>query len=104
MRHFDQTRGFGGMTRHAATRCKQRGIRTDVVNLIRDHFDRDHHAGAGAAAISISRQRLLELSAEGVPASGDRPGRPHRPDRRRRRGDRDRDQPSHLVCPLSLWC
>jgi hypothetical protein len=69
VRQFDQVCGVGGMTLHAVTRCKQRGIKTEVVELIRTHFDRDHHAGAGAAAISISRRRLAELSAEGVPAS-----------------------------------
>jgi hypothetical protein len=69
MCHFNQSCGFEDMTRHAATRCKQRGIRTEVVNLIRAHFDRDYHAGAGAVAISISRRRLAELLAEGVPAS-----------------------------------
>jgi hypothetical protein len=69
MRHLDYSSGFGIMSLHAASRCRQRGIRSDVVNLIRAQFDRDHDAGAGSAAFSISGQRLAELRAEGVPAS-----------------------------------
>jgi hypothetical protein len=39
------------------------------VDLILAEFDRDHHAGAGASACSISRRRLIELQERGVPAS-----------------------------------
>ena len=57
---------FGDLSNHAATRCGQRGIRIQVLNLVLAHFDRDHHAGAGASAISISRRRLSELQRDGV--------------------------------------
>jgi hypothetical protein len=69
MDHFDTQDELGRMTKHAVTRCNQRGIRTEVVGLVLAHFDRDCHAGAGAAAISISRTRLLELQRDGVPAA-----------------------------------
>jgi len=69
MDHFNRQDQFGHMTDHAVTRCNQRGIRTEVVDLVLAHFDRDHHAGAGAAAVSISRPRLAELQTDGVPAA-----------------------------------
>ena len=69
MRHLDYSSGFGIMSLHAASRCRQKGIRSEVVDLIRAQFDRDYDAGAGVAAISISRQRLAALRAEGFPAS-----------------------------------
>jgi hypothetical protein len=76
MRQFDYPSRFGCMTVHAATRCRQRGIKSEVVNLILTHFDRDHHAGAGARAVFISRQRLAELESVGVSAAViDRAGR-----------------------------
>ena len=68
MDHFDRHGELGRMTNHAVMRCNQRGIRTEVVGLVLAHFDRDFHAGAGAAAISISRARLAELQRDGVPA------------------------------------
>jgi hypothetical protein len=67
--HFDHPCSFGNMTRHALTRCKQRGIRTGVVDLVLAQYDLEHHAGAGATAVSISRRRLAKLRADGVPAS-----------------------------------
>ena len=69
MYHFDRHDELGRMTEHAVTRCNQRGIRTEVVGLVLAHFDRDCHAGAGAAAISISRARLAELQRDGIPAA-----------------------------------
>jgi hypothetical protein len=57
------------MTNHAVTRCNQRGIRADVVDLVLTHFDRDCYAGGGAAAVSISKPRLAELQTDGVPAA-----------------------------------
>jgi len=55
------------MTTHAVTRCSQRGIKKQVVDFVLANFDRDYDAGDGAAAISISRDRLAELEEEGVP-------------------------------------
>jgi hypothetical protein len=54
-------------TDHAVARCQQRGISRDVVNLVLANFDRDHHAGGGAAAISISKGRLRDLERAGYP-------------------------------------
>jgi len=39
------------------------------VDLILGQFDRDHHAGAGVVAVSISRRRLAELQEEGFSVS-----------------------------------
>lgn len=69
MDHFDRHDQFGRMTDHAVTRCNQRGIRTELLDFVLAHFDRDWHASAGAAAISISRRRLVELQTDGVPAA-----------------------------------
>src|SRR5262245_20096791 len=55
------------LTRHAKSRCKQRGISTDVIKLVMANFDRDCEAREGAMAISISRRRLRELEVQGVP-------------------------------------
>jgi hypothetical protein len=57
------------LTRHAETRCKQRGIRKDIIGFVTANFDRDCEAREGAAAISISRKRLRELETQGVPVS-----------------------------------
>lgn len=57
------------MTGHAEARCRQRGIKSESVDLIVANGDREHHAGAGCTAISLSRSRMTELQAEGVPAS-----------------------------------
>jgi hypothetical protein len=69
MDRFDAQHQFGRITNHAAMRFNQRGIRTEVVDLVLAHFDQDYHAGASAAAISISRARLPELQRNGVPAA-----------------------------------
>ncbi len=69
MDHFDPRDQFGHMSKHAVTRCNQRGVRDQVVKLVLTHFDRDCHAGAGAAAVSISRARLAELRTVGVPSA-----------------------------------
>jgi hypothetical protein len=54
------------LTHHAAARCRQRGIRTEVVNFVMANFDCDHYAGDGATAISISRRLLAELEVQGA--------------------------------------
>lgn len=70
MEHLEKSQDqFWRMTNHAVTRCNQRGIRTEVVEFVLSQFDRDCHAGAGAAAVSISRARLAELQTDGVPAA-----------------------------------
>jgi hypothetical protein len=64
----EQNEGFGlPLTRHATARCSQRGIKKDVIDLVVANFDRDYGAREGAAAISISRERLAELEGEGIP-------------------------------------
>jgi hypothetical protein len=68
MRRIDYPDGFGRMSKHATTRCQQRGIRTEVINLILANYDSDYNAGAGATALSISRRRLAQLLAEGFRA------------------------------------
>jgi hypothetical protein len=69
MDRFDSQDQFGHLTSHAVKRCNQRGIRTEVVDFVLAHFDRDCHAGTGAAAVSISRARLAELETDGVSAA-----------------------------------
>ena len=64
---FDRQDQFGHMSKHAVTRCNQRGVRDHVVKLVLTHFDRDCNASAGAAAVSISRARLAELRTAGLP-------------------------------------
>jgi hypothetical protein len=66
--HLDIPDQIKDMTKHAAARCNQRGIRAEVVDFVLTHFDRDHHAGAGAVAVSISRRHLARLQLDGVPA------------------------------------
>lgn len=55
------------LTRHAEVRCSQRGIPSEVVQFVLANFDLDHHAGAGVAAISISKPRLRLLEEQGAP-------------------------------------
>lgn len=55
------------LTGHATTRCNQRGIKKDIIDLVVANFDRDYETHDGATAISISRERLAELEGEGVP-------------------------------------
>lgn len=55
------------LTKHAEARCHQRGITSDVVQLVLKNFDQDHHAGGGAEALSISRGRVQILLDEGTP-------------------------------------
>jgi hypothetical protein len=69
MDHFDRPDQIKDMAKHAAARCNQRGIRAEVVDFVLTHFDRDHHAGAGAVAVSISRRCLAQLQPDGVPAT-----------------------------------
>ena len=69
MDHLDKPDQIKDMTKHAAARCNQRGIRAEVVDFVLAHFDRDHHAGAGAVAVSISRRHLAQLKPDGVPAT-----------------------------------
>lgn len=52
------------LTKHAEARCHQRGIKHEVVQFVLQNFDQDHHAGAGASAISISKARAQVLSRE----------------------------------------
>jgi hypothetical protein len=55
------------LTEHAVARCRQRGIRSEVLDFVVANFDRDYDAGDGTAAISISLRRLAELKTQGVP-------------------------------------
>jgi hypothetical protein len=55
------------MTQHASIRCRQRGIRTEVLRLVLEEGDREHHAGEGVIALSLSRHRLAQLSFSDIP-------------------------------------
>ncbi|UVF22790.1 DUF4258 domain-containing protein (plasmid) [Microvirga terrae] len=55
------------MTRHARTRCQQRGIQTEVLRLVLEEGDREYHAGEGTFALSLSHHTLAQLSFSDIP-------------------------------------
>ena len=62
-----------GQTHHARRRLRQRGIGSDQVAGLMRSFDRDRPVGNGCSALTLSRQALLELKADGwAPALLDR--------------------------------
>lgn len=67
MGRFTNWQSGGVFTKHAIARCRQRGIKSEVVEFVLKNFDCDHHAGAGVTAIRVSRHRLELLRAEGHP-------------------------------------
>ena len=50
MRHNDE-----GLTRHAARRCQQRGIRRNTLRVFLDHHDLDREVGGGCRVLRMSR-------------------------------------------------
>jgi hypothetical protein len=68
--NYDEINNCGmHFTRHGLTRKSQRGVRTEVIEFVARHNDRDTHAGAGVSALSISRRRCDELRRRGNDAS-----------------------------------
>ena len=57
------------LTSHTEARCRQRGIRTAVLNLILTNADRDCCLRGGAYAWSISRACIAKLRSVGVSPS-----------------------------------
>lgn len=50
MRHDDQA-----LTRHAARRCQQRGVRKGVLRTFLEHHDLDRDVGGGCRVLRMSR-------------------------------------------------
>lgn len=57
MRRNDQ-----GLTRHAARRCQQRGIRKGVLSAFVEHQDLDREVGGQCRVLRMSRARALSMS------------------------------------------
>ena len=61
--------GYGFATvssEHARRRSQQRGIGSEVVDLILSNFDTVLHAGDGCQTVQLSREWLAELHGSGV--------------------------------------
>lgn len=56
------------LSRHAAMRCQQRGIPTNVVWTLLEEADRAVPAGSGAYSQFVSKRRRRDLTSRGVPA------------------------------------
>ena len=53
------------LTFHAAARSRQRGIRSETIDLIFEHADRERFVGSGLLHIFVSRTRVRKLLDEG---------------------------------------
>ena len=56
------------ITRHAADRLQQRGLRHEAVHLALRYQDRTFSVGRGCVALSLSRRAEAEMVRDGVPA------------------------------------
>ncbi len=57
------------LSRHAAGRIRQRGIRTAVLELILSSHDGVRHVGGGCRALFITRRHAARLRCRGLPAA-----------------------------------
>ena len=55
------------LTTHAAQRSRQRGIRSETIELIFEHADRECFVGSGLLHVFVSRARVRRLLSEGHP-------------------------------------
>jgi hypothetical protein len=55
------------LSRHAEARMRQRGLKLNIVQAIASLSDRAVAVGCGCTALTVSRSRLAELRADGVP-------------------------------------
>ena len=64
MQHLPETTSPSALThlttRHARTRCQQRGIPRDLLGLLLDH-GRERHVGGGATLLSFPKRRREQL-------------------------------------------
>ena len=58
--------GLFELTRHARSRAQNRGIRTEVIELVLAHGDIELHAGEGLHSLQISRKGMERLAEAGV--------------------------------------
>ena len=67
--HAETARAFTApaLTRHAASRSRQRGVRPETIDLIFQHADRECFVGSGLLHIFVSRARVRRLLSEGYP-------------------------------------
>lgn len=56
------------MTRHADERVRQRGVRTDALEFVLEHFDSDHVLADGRSSVWISSSGLKKLAKDGYHA------------------------------------
>lgn len=61
MTQHHQLSGNPRMSRHAATRGQQRGIKPSMVSRILMESDVDLHAGGGCRTYFVSKKRLAQL-------------------------------------------
>lgn len=54
------------LSKHAATRAQQRGVRQWVVNSLFNEADVEHPVGGGCRALTLSRRRVVELRGDGA--------------------------------------
>jgi hypothetical protein len=60
------TRNASSLTRHAHTRCSDRGLPLSVASLLIDHGDLMLHAGEGCVSLRLGRDAAAMLIAEGA--------------------------------------
>lgn len=53
-------------TKHGKIRLSQRGVKTEVVQAVWQHGDREQPCGSGCFTLSISHRRLTALISMGV--------------------------------------
>ena len=56
---------FLALTSHAASRSRQRGIRSDTIELIFEHADRERFVGSGLVHLFVSRSKIRRLLDDG---------------------------------------
>ena len=52
------------LTQHAQTRCQQRGIKNETLEVVAVNADMITHAGSGCVAYRMSDRRISQLSRE----------------------------------------
>lgn len=63
---MDQPKPHLTYSRHALTRCAQRGVSRHVMSLLIEHADLALYAGAGCVSVRLGRDAAAGLVAEGA--------------------------------------
>jgi hypothetical protein len=54
---------------HARTRCRQRGVKLEVIEFILDHYDGGCFVGDGRVSAFVTKRKLERLRQDGFPAA-----------------------------------